>query len=108
MGAAGDMLMAALYELCSQADRAKFLADMNALLHSEIARRRPAARASPAPTCPSLVHGREEGSPMVMTTTHHHGYEHDHEHPHGHEHPHDHGHSHTHQHRSPGGRAGGD
>ena len=32
MGAAGDMLMAALYELCSQADRAKFLADMNALL----------------------------------------------------------------------------
>ena len=103
MGAAGDMLMAALYELCSQAERAKFLADMNALLPGVEVRPQAARRQGIAGTHMSvLVHGQEEGEPHGHDHDHdhHHGHEHDHEHPHGHEHPHDHGHSHTHQHRS--------
>lgn len=103
MGAAGDMLMAALYELCSQAERAKFLADMNALLPGVEVRPQAARRQGIAGTHMSvLVHGQEEGEPHGHDHDHdhHHGHEHDHEHPHGHEHDHDHGHSHTHQHRS--------
>lgn len=91
MGAAGDMLMAALYELCSQADRAKFLADMNTLLPGVEVRPQAARRQGIAGTHMSvLVHGREEEP---------HGHDHDHDH-HGHEHDHDHEHIHTHQHRS--------
>ena len=103
MGAAGDMLMAALYELCSQAERAKFLADMNALLPGVEVRPQAARRQGIAGTHMSvLVHGREEGEPHGHDHDHdhHHGHEHDHEHPHGHEHDHSHDHSHTHQHRS--------
>ena len=76
MGAAGDMLMGALYELCPEKER--FLADMNALLPGVTLEAEPVRRQGIAGTHMRVaVHGHEEG----------------------HGHPHDHGHHH-HEHRS--------
>ena len=78
MGAAGDMLMGALYELCPEKER--FLADMNALLpgvrlEAEAVRRQGIAGTHMR----VVVHGQEEG--------------HDHRHGHYHEHHHHEHHS---------------
>lgn len=87
MGAAGDMLMAALYELCSPEERAKFLADMNGLIPGVEIRPQAARRHGIAGTHMSvLIHGREEGA-----------LPHEHEHEHGHRHGHEHGHTHPHR-----------
>lgn len=76
MGAAGDMLMGALYELCSEKER--FLRDMNALLPGVTVEASPARRQGIAGTHMRVViHGHEEG----------HGHEEDHGHEH---HPHEH------------------
>ncbi len=73
MGAAGDMLMGALYELCPEKER--FLADMNALLpgvglEAEAVRRQGIAGTHMR----VVVHGQEEGH------DHHHGHYHEHHH----------------------------
>ena len=86
MGAAGDMLMAALYELLDEAQREDFLNTMNALgLHGvEVS---PVAAKTSGITgthMQVLVHGREE---------------------HHHEHHHEHGQAH-HHHATPGHIAG--
>lgn len=82
MGAAGDMLMGALYELCPE--KAKFLADMNALLPGVVLEAEPVRRQGIAGTHMRVViHGQEE--------------EHGHHHQHGHDHHH---HEHHHEHRS--------
>ena len=80
MGAAGDMLMAALYELLD--DKAAFLRRMAALELPGIE-----ISAEPAIKCGVtgthmrvLVHGEEEDH------AHHHEHEHDHEHEHAHHH----------------------
>lgn len=80
MGAAGDMLMAALYELLD--DKAAFLRRMAALELPGIE-----ISAEPAVKCGVtgthmrvLVHGEEEDH------AHHHEHEHDHEHEHAHHH----------------------
>ena len=76
MGAAGDMLMAALYELCP--DKEKFLLGMNRLLPGVTVEAQPAIRQGISGTHMRVsVHGHEEG--------HHH-----HEHEHGHHHHHEH------------------
>ena len=103
MGAAGDMLMAALYELCSQADRARFLADMNALLPGVEVRPQAARRQGIAGTHMSvLIHGEEEGAERPHDHEHDHGHAHDHDHGHDHSHEHEHTHEdhHGHQHRA--------
>lgn len=89
MGAAGDMLMSALYELLD--NKEDFLRVMNSLglpgveVHAE-----PAVTAGIAGThMRVLVHGREELD---------HEHPHDHKHAHCHEHPHDHEHGHCHEH----------
>ena len=91
MGAAGDMLMAALLELLP--DRDAFLRDMNALGLPGIE-----VTAEPSVKCGVtgthvhvFVHGEEEGHE-------HHHHEHTHEHEHEHEHHHDHDHDHEHEH----------
>lgn len=82
MGAAGDMLMGALYELCPEKE--KFLRDMNALIPGVSVEAEPVRRQGVAGTHTRVViHGQEEG---------HHHHEHE-EHHHGHEH-------HHHEHRS--------
>lgn len=103
MGAAGDMLMAALYELLEPQAREEFLRDMNALgiPGLEVA-------AVPAQKCgiwgthmDVRIRGQEEQS---LDVPHGHAYEHGHDHGvHGHFHPHgdDHiegGHCHGHEH----------
>lgn len=84
MGAAGDMLMAALYELCPQKEQ--FLEKMNRLLPGvEISVETVDRRGIAGTHMRVVIHGQEEGHPT--------GHEHDHEHPH--EHHHDH-HDHAH------------
>ena len=100
MGAAGDMLMAALYELCSPEDRAKFLADMGELIPGVVVLPQAARRQGVAGTHMSvLIHGREEGA-LPHDHRHDHDHEHEHEHEHHHDHEHGHDHSHSHLHRS--------
>ncbi len=79
MGAAGDMLMAALYELCPEKE--KFLQDMNRLLPGATVEAEPAVRQGISGTHMRVtVHGYEEGH-------HHHEHEHGHAH-HGSRHEH--------------------
>lgn len=101
MGAAGDMLMSALYELLDNKD--DFLRAMNSLglpgveVHAE-----PAVTAGIAGThMRVLVHGQEElehGHEHGHCHGHEHCHDHEHEHCHDHEHPHEHGHCHDHVH----------
>lgn len=78
MGAAGDMLMGALYELCPEKE--KFLRDMNALLPGVTVEAERVTRRGVAGTHMRVtVHGQEEGEQE------HHHHDHDDEH-HHHEH----------------------
>ena len=97
MGAAGDMLMAALYDLLE--DQQEFLNTMNGLglpgVHVE---------AQKGVTCgiagthmAVTVHGEEEKEPAA---DHHDHHDHDHDH-HAHDHSHEHhNHDHSHDHHS--------
>ena len=95
MGAAGDMLMAALYELLPQAQKDVFWDTMNRLLPGVTVTPRRAVTCGIAGThMEVLVHGQEEHSHDVAL-----GAAQDALHDHGHEH--DHGHAHHHHHASP-------
>ena len=103
MGAAGDMLMGALYELLD--DKEGFLRAMNAMgLPGVEVRAERAETAGIAGTkIRVLVHGEEEGEHEPPhehghAHPHDHHHEHDHSHEHPHEHPHDHAHPHEHIH----------
>ena len=121
MGAAGDMLMAALYELLPQAQKDVFWDTMNRLLPGVTVTPRQAVTCGIAGTHMEVtVHGQEEHSHDVALGTvqdtvhdhvhetahdeahhgHEHHHEHEHEHDHGHEHHHDHDHGHHHHHHA--------
>ncbi len=93
MGAAGDMLTAALLELLP--DPAAFVERLNALgLPGVRFTAEPSVKCGITGTHISVtVHGQEEES-------HDHGHDHGHGHDHAHDHAHDHGHAHTHSHSS--------
>ena len=98
MGAAGDMLMAALLELAD--DKAAFLEKMNGLGLPGVA-----VSAAPAVKCgitgthvAVTVHGEEEVSCDVSPEGHIHHHDRSHEHGHEHSHEHEHGHEHEHHH----------
>lgn len=99
MGAAGDMLMSALYELLDNKD--DFLRAMNSLgLPGVEVHAGQAVTAGIAGThMRVLVHGQEELE-HGHEHPHEHGHcpEHKHCHEHEHEHPHEHGHCHGHEH----------
>ena len=108
MGAAGDMLMSALYELLE--DKDGFVAAMNGLGLPGVR-----LEACPATTCGIAgthmrvtVDGAEEHEPDAPGHDHGQGHVHGHDHAHGQEHPHphahdhDHGHVHHHHHATPG------
>jgi uncharacterized protein (TIGR00299 family) protein len=121
MGAAGDMLMAALYELLSQQEQEQFLHTMNHLGLEGVT-----VSPSPSQKCgiwgthmevtvfgqeehshdhPHEEHHREEKNHThaLEETAHTHSHEHslkDHHHHHEKEHTHEHGHTHTHHHYS--------
>ena len=120
MGAAGDMLMAALYELLD--DKAAFVDKMNALgLPGVAVQPRAASTCGIAGTHMAVtVNGAEETEPDARAANaaphphgHDHGHPHDHDgHDHGHAHgaeeghSHDHSHDHPHHHATPGHIAG--
>ena len=98
MGAAGDMLTAALLELLSEDQRMDFIEKVNSLgipgVRFEV---EPSVKCGITGTHVSvLVDGTEEAEEMFMH--HHHDHEHDHEHAHDHEHGHDHDHDFGHDH----------
>ena len=103
MGAAGDMLSAALYELLSEEEKERFIAQLQNAGIPEVE-----IVAKPGSSCgiggtrfEVRVHGVEEESEDVHEHVHHehsHDHDHDHEHPHDHEHSHDNGHDHDHPH----------
>ena len=100
MGAAGDMLTAALLELIPEPDA--FIEKMNGLgipgVHFE---KEPAEKCGITGTHMKItVHGEEEESHDVHTHEHHHEHHHEHEHGHSHEHDHHHTHDHSHHHSS--------
>ncbi len=114
MGVAGDMLMAALYELIP--DKEDFLARMNALgLEGVSVRAVAAAKCGITGTRMAVtINGGEEESHDVSIKAlshsgempaeghdHNHDHNHDHDHNHNH-HDHDHNHDHNHDHRSHG------
>ncbi len=100
MGAAGDMLSAALFELLPKEEREAFVEKLNS-------RGIPGVKyvAEPAVKCgitgthmSVLVYGEEEGCGCGHEHSHEHEHHHDHEHSHDHEHHHDHEHEHEHSH----------
>ena len=93
MGAAGDMLTAALLELTG--DRKAFVDQMNAIgLPGVRVEAEDAVKCGITGTHMKVtVNGEEEES---VDADHHH----DHDHPHDHDHDHDHGHEHHHHHAS--------
>ena len=99
MGAAGDMLTAALLELMP--DKEAALAKLNAMGIPGVA-----FEAEPSEKCGItgthmrvLIHGEEEGAmPCGHTHAQEGHHEHNHAHEHHHEHEHDHAHEHHHEH----------
>ena len=95
MGAAGDMLMAALYELIE--DKAAFLDAMNRLLPDVTVTAEESVKCGIRGTHMRVsIRGEEEES--HDHEHHHHDHEHPHDHVHDHEHHHDHIHEHPHDH----------
>ena len=99
MGAAGDMLTAALLELMP--DKEATLAKLNAMgIPGVVFEAEPSAKCGITGThMRVLIHGEEEGAvPCGHTHAHEDHHEHDHAHEHHHEHEHDHAHEHHHEH----------
>ena len=96
MGAAGDMLTAALLELTG--DKQAFIEKLNALgLPGVHIAAEPAVKCGITGTHMHVtVDGEEEES--LDDHEHHHDHEHEHHHDHDHDHHHDHDHEHEHHH----------
>lgn len=94
MGAAGDMLMAALLEICPEPEA--FVEKLNSLQIPKVTYRcEKSVKCGVTGTHMSvLIDGEEEESADV--TGHHHGHSHADEHEHHHEHSHSEGHHHHH------------
>lgn len=95
MGAAGDMLTAALLELMP--DKEAALAKLNAMgIPGVVFEAEPSAKCGITGThMRVLIHGEEEGA-MPCGHTHAHHHEHDHAHEHHHDHAHERHHEHEH------------
>ena len=104
MGAAGDMLMASLYEICP--DKEKFLKTMNEMgLPGLSVEAEPSVKCGITGTHMKVtIHGEEEESVDVDLQGHEHHHDHDEDEEHEHHHHHDHdddcccGHDHDHEH----------
>lgn len=95
MGASGDMLMSALYELCD--DKASFMDKMNSLLQGVKVSAEKSIKCGIVGTCFRVsVNGTEEESLDANENSHEYCHEHSHEH--SHKHSHDHRHKHSHEH----------
>lgn len=98
MGAAGDMLMAALLELLPDREQDAFVAKMNALdLPGVAIARESSVKCGISGTHMKVTVGgtEEESIDVHHEHTHDHPHEHDHEHDHAHHQDHDHAHHHA-------------
>lgn len=97
MGAAGDMLTAALLELLTEEKQNEFVEKMNNLgiPGVEVQKAIVSKCGINGTHVKVLVNGEDEGELMLH---HHHGEEHTHEHTHEHSHEHSHEHAHEHEH----------
>ena len=97
MGAAGDMLSAALYELLSDKDKADFLKELNGagIPGVEVSAEAAMKCGITGTHFKVIVNGEEEHE-----HEHEHKHEHHHEHEHKHEHEHEQHHEHHHHHSS--------
>ena len=100
MGAAGDMLAAALYDLLDEKEQQAFLSEMAeaGIPHTEITAERVVKSGITGTHMHVKIAGEEEHTEDVHAHGHEHEHPHDHEHHHDHEHPHDHEHHHGHHH----------
>lgn len=122
MGAAGDMLTAALLELLPDKEQERFIEEMNSLEIPgvEISREIVMKSGISGSQMRVLIHGVEEGEEHEHEGHEHghhghgheeehehdhhghehghHGHDHDYDHHHGHDHDHEHGHNHDHGH----------
>ena len=94
MGAAGDMLAAALYELLDGEQKAAFIEKMNSL-------GLPGVSVSVEPSVKCGINGTRfkvliDGAEELSEDAHHHAHHHEHHHKHSHDHHHDHDHDHDH------------
>ena len=97
MGAAGDMLTAALLELLPNPD--EFIVKLNALLIPGVRfKAETAVKCGITGTHISVLAGGAEESEEMYEHVHEHHHEHEHNHEHSHEHEHNHEHSHEHEH----------
>ena len=98
MGAAGDMLSAALYELLP--DKEAFLEKLNAAgIPGVRVTAEKAVKCGITGTHFSVaVNGEEEDAYLERHAHHDHEHEHDHGHEHSHDHEHEHAHAHGHSH----------
>ena len=100
MGAAGDMLMAALYELLP--DKQPFLETMNRLIPGLKVTPEESVKCGVVGTHMSVTfRGEEEGEAFlahVYGHAHHHDHQHEHDHEHHHDLDHEHEHAHHHEH----------
>lgn len=94
MGAAGDMLLGALLELCE--DREAALRDLQAIGVPQVEYRveRTEKCGISGTHLRVFAHGQEEGQELAHS--HHHANSHEHQHEHHHEHSHEHHHHHHH------------
>lgn len=91
MGAAGDMLTAALYELLDDEKKKVFIEKINSLGHGELC-------ITPEPAEKCGIRGTHMRVTISGMEEHEHMHEHDHDHEHGHDHEHEHDHEHGHGH----------
>ena len=93
MGAAGDMLSAALFELLSAEEKSAFLKELNeaGIPGVQVAAEKSVKCGITGTYFKVTVNGEEEGEE-------HHHHEHNHHHEHSHEHHHEHEHEHQHEH----------
>ena len=103
MGAAGDMLSAALYELLNDEEKRSFIEEINAagIPNVKIAAEKSVKCGITGTHFSVTVDGLEEGSEEHDHEEHEHTHEYTHEdehHHHEHEHHHDHHHEHSHEH----------
>ena len=97
MGAAGDMLTAALLELLPNPD--EFIVKLNALLIPGVRfKAETAVKCGITGTHISVLAGGAEESEEMYEHVHEHHHEQEHNHEHSHEHDHNHEHSHEHEH----------
>ena len=99
MGAAGDMLNAALYELLDEAQKREYVERMNSIgLDGVTVVPEKAEKCGIVGTHMRVrIEGLEEHE-YIHEHEHHHEHEHEHHHEHEHEHEHHHEHEHEHEH----------